>query len=118
MFTLDPYAARSCPLKTYHAFHPGMTRPEPVGTSTRIPGSAEFIASVFDRIVAGSAGVVDLRAPTGESNTAQEAACLEAMASGVDVILGGLLPVIGPAIAPGGPTCSCAIPTAATSPGW
>lgn len=92
MFTLDPYAARSCALKTHHAFHPGMVRPEPVGTGRRIPGSAEFVSGVYERILAGSASVTDLRELIGTPSEEQEAACLAAMASGVEVIVGGLLP--------------------------
>jgi predicted RecB family nuclease len=92
MFTLDPYAARSCPLKVHHAFHPGLTRPAPNGTSSRQAGGAEFAAGVYAAIRAGRAPVVDLRERLSEPSEAQEAACLAAMADGVAVILGGLLP--------------------------
>ncbi|MGV8908846.1 MAG: hypothetical protein ACOH1Y_07670, partial [Propionicimonas sp.] len=91
MFTLDPYAARSCPVKTHNAFHPGMVLPIGVGPG-RQPGSAEFTTATLDRIIAGDASVVDLRTLTGEPSQAQEAACLEAMAAGTRVIIGGLLP--------------------------
>ena len=92
MFTLDPYAARSCPVKTHNAFHPGMVRPDPAEGRGRQPGSAEFVAATYDRILAGDAGVVDLRALAGEPGEEQEAACLAAMAAGTQVIIGGLLP--------------------------
>lgn len=92
MFTLDQYAARSCTLKTHHAFHPGFTRPEPVNGTGRQPGSAEFSSRIFARVLAGRVGVVDLRALAGEPSADQEAACLAAMAAGTDVIIGGLLP--------------------------
>ena len=60
MFTLDAYAARSCPVKTHHAFHPGMVKPaEPVSVS-RLPGAAEFSAAVIERLKRGPARVVDL----------------------------------------------------------
>ena len=62
MFTLDPYAARSCPVKTHNAFHPGVVRPETANGAGRLPGSAEFIAATYERIIAGDATVVDLRA--------------------------------------------------------
>ena len=89
-FTLDAYAARSCPVKTHHAFHPGMVKPaEPVSVS-RLPGAAEFSAAVIERLKSGPARVVDLRQTEGSE--ADEQACLAAMDSGADVIIGGLLP--------------------------
>lgn len=89
-FTLDAYAARSCPVKTHHAFHPGMVKPaEPVSVS-RLPGAAEFSAAVIERLKSGPARVVDLRQTEGSE--ADEQACLAAMGSGADVIIGGLLP--------------------------
>ena len=91
MFTLDQYAARSCALKVHHSFHPGLTRPE-TNHSTRFPGGAEFTASVFERILAGSASVVDLRGLLGEPSEVQEKACRAALSEGTDVILFGLLP--------------------------
>ncbi len=58
MFTLDPYAARSCPLKTHHAFHPGTgpapNRPVPRRACRGAPSSS---AAVYERIVAGDASV-------------------------------------------------------------
>jgi predicted RecB family nuclease len=91
MFTLDPYAARSCPLKVHHAFHPGLTRPE-VTSTARLPGSAEFATSIYAAILAGRASVADLRDRLGTPSEQQEQACLAAMAAGTDVIIGGLLP--------------------------
>lgn len=90
MFTLDPYAARSCPLKTQNAFHPGLSRPEI--SHGRLPGSAEFIAAAYERILSGSASVADLRPLAGRTSEEAEAACLDAMAAGTQVIIGGLLP--------------------------
>jgi len=92
MFTLDPYAARSCALKTHHAFHPGVVRPATAIPQARMPGSAEFTAGTYARILAGRAGVVDLRDLLSEPNEAQEDACLAAMDAGAEVIIGGLLP--------------------------
>lgn len=92
MFTLDPYAARSCPLKTLHAVRPGVERPTAGQPTPGMPGSAEFVVQVLSQIQSGQARVADLRelstAPYGE----QETACLRAMASGVDVVISGLLP--------------------------
>ena len=92
MFTLDPYAARSCALKTHHAFHPGVVKPSTPVPPSRLPGSAEFVAATYARILAGRAVVVDLRSLHGEPSEAQEAACLAAMADQTEVIIGGLLP--------------------------
>ncbi|MCA0296488.1 MAG: TM0106 family RecB-like putative nuclease [Actinobacteria bacterium] len=92
MFTLDPYAARSCPLKVHHTFHPGLTRPVQAPAPTRIAGGAEFAAGVQASVLAGNARVVDLRGLTTEPSDVQETACLSALADGVDVVLGGLLP--------------------------
>jgi len=92
MFTLDPYAARSCPVKTHNAFHPGIVRPETANGAGRQPGSAEFMAATYERIIAGDASVADLRALFGEPSEEQEAACLAAIAAGTQVIIGGLLP--------------------------
>ena len=90
MFTLDPYAARSCPLKTVYAFRPDLARPRADG-ARGLPGSGEFIRDVLDRISATD-GAVDLRALGAASHEEQEAACLAAMADGAPVIVGGLLP--------------------------
>ncbi|MGC3994004.1 MAG: TM0106 family RecB-like putative nuclease [Propionicimonas sp.] len=91
MFVLDPYAARSCPLKVHNAFHPGLVRPD-AAPPQRLPGGQEFSASVLDRVAAGRASVADLRNLTGEPSEVQEAACLAAMAAGTEVVIGGLLP--------------------------
>jgi len=91
-FTLDAYAARSCPVKTHHAFHPGMVRPDEPISITRLPGAAEFSAAAIERLKAGAARVVDLRNPETPGSEAEEQACLGAMADGAEVIIGGLLP--------------------------
>nr|WP_300144265.1 TM0106 family RecB-like putative nuclease [Propionicimonas sp.] len=91
-FTLDAYAARSCPLKVHHAFHPGLVRPEPAAGAGRLPGTADFSATVHAAILAGTAPVADLRGLLREPSEVQEEACLAAMAEGTAVIIGGLLP--------------------------
>lgn len=90
MFALDPYAARSCPLKTVHAFSP-TTSASPI-TATSMVGTEEFVAEVTGRILAGRDEVTDLRELRSATTEEQEAACLAAMADGAAVILGGLLP--------------------------
>lgn len=92
MFTLDPYAARSCALKVHNAFHPGLVKPEVPPVRTGFPGGAEFSAMVYERILAGQASVADLRGLAGQPSDVQEQACLAALADGIDVIIAGLLP--------------------------
>ncbi|MFZ0530287.1 MAG: hypothetical protein WAL91_07105, partial [Propionicimonas sp.] len=92
MFTLDPYAARSCALKTHHAFHPGVVPPSQPVPANRLPGAAEFVSAINAGILAGRAVTVDLRELHGEPSEAQEQACLAAMDAGAEVIIGGLLP--------------------------
>lgn len=92
-FTLDAYAARSCPLKTVNAFSPGLVAPtveRPVPPFFRDAAAVE--AEVFGQLAAAPGTVVDLRPlRTGPSRDA-ERACLEALAAGADLIIGGLLP--------------------------
>ena len=92
-FTLDAYAARSCPLKTVNRFTPNLVAPSidrPTPSYFHDPDVEEGI--VFDAILAGPGRVVDLR-PTLDIPTADaEAACLAALASGADVVIAGLLP--------------------------
>lgn len=92
VFTLDAYAARSCALKTHHAHHPGLTRPEPSAPTTRMPGSSEFTETTLAAILAGRASVADLRELAGRPSPEQQDACAKAIADGVEVILGGMLP--------------------------
>lgn len=89
MFALDAYAARSCPLKTAHAFA-DIAMPE--ATAPPLAGAEEFIAQIQAEILAGSASVADLRSLQAQPHAEQEAACLAAMGDGVAVIMAGLLP--------------------------
>lgn len=87
-FTLDAYAARSCPVKTLHALtHPSERAP----SGLSFPGAAEFTAGAFATITAAE-GTVDLRGLSHSSSEAEEAACLAALNAGAPVIVGGLLP--------------------------
>ncbi len=89
MFVLDPHAARSCPVKTLHAF--SSERPPTSGGPT-LASAADFTAEVYAAILAGTVSVRDLRPLGEEPSEVQEAACLAAMEAGVEVIIAGLLP--------------------------
>lgn len=89
-FTLDPYAARSCPVKTFNEFDPTLAAPAlDHSLQETFAGGEEFRQRVLTRITS-SADCVDLRGPTGPSQL--EAETLGAMAAGAPVIVGGLLP--------------------------
>lgn len=92
MFFLDPYAARSCPRKTLNAFDPSKQRPMPTAARTSFPGATEFTQEALSVIKAGRAEVADLRVLATAGHHEQEQACLAAMAAGVEVVIGGLLP--------------------------
>ncbi|MDR1711132.1 MAG: TM0106 family RecB-like putative nuclease [Propionibacteriaceae bacterium] len=87
-FTLDAYAARTCPVKTYNAFSGQLAAAADI--PPRFPGSAEFTRKVL-AMLTQTDSVADLRG-FGPSSAEQESACLKAMDSGVDLILGGLVP--------------------------
>ena len=57
MFVLDAYAARSCPVKTHNAFHPGVQLPA-ADESLRegFHGGTAFKADVLARILADAPG--------------------------------------------------------------
>ena len=92
-FVLDAYAARSCPLKTVNSFTPNLVapsleRPDP----PFFRDSAAIEEAVFAAVLAGPGRVLDQRPLRHGPRAEAEAACLAALASGVDVIIGGLLP--------------------------
>lgn len=94
MLTLDPYAARGCPLKVHHRFHPGLVRPVPAERPTQlglVDGSG-FRSAVGELISAGTPSVADLSELAHHPREVQEAACRQAMTEGIEVILSGLLP--------------------------
>ncbi len=94
MFVLDAYAARSCPVKTHNTFHPGLTLPEAdEGLREVFHGGIAFQAEVLAQLLSGFAGsVFDCRALGERPSAEQERATLDALASGVDVLIGPLLP--------------------------
>lgn len=94
---LDAYAARSCPVKTQHAFDPTVVKPEtPLDESLResFQGGFDFRDEVLNRLAAAP-GAVDLRSIDGveASWTDREQATLQALGSGAPIIVGGLLPL-------------------------
>lgn len=93
-FTLDAYAARSCPVKTHNTFHPGLTLP-PVDEGLRevFHGGVTFSAEVLAELLAGFTGsVFDCRELADRPGAEQEAATMKALASGVQVLIAPLLP--------------------------
>jgi len=93
-FVLDAYAARSCPVKTQNAFLPGLDRPEPDESLQELfAGGSAFKSDVLRRLIDGAERVVDCRALRDQPHDVQAAATLSAMADGVPVIVGGLLPL-------------------------
>lgn len=96
-FTLDAYAARSCPVKTHHKFDPTRTfAPGPVQDEALLEifaGSNAFTDAVCDELIAAFGGtLLDLRGVQG-TPTELVARTEAAIASGVEVIVGGWLPL-------------------------
>jgi predicted RecB family nuclease len=93
-FVLDAYAARSCPVKTQNAFLPGLDRPElDESLQELFAGGSAFKSDVLRRIIDAAGQVVDCRALRDQPHDVQVGATLAAMADGVPVIVGGLLPL-------------------------
>ena len=100
---LDAYAARSCPVKTQNAFNPTVAVQTPADGDPVEPsdalaelfdGGAQFEDAVLEQLITACQGVVvDLRSLSSEDPEAQMAACVRAMSSGAQVIIGGCLPV-------------------------
>ena len=92
-FALDAYAARSCPLKTVHAFTPSLSAPRPERPTPLFFHDAEAIESdVVGRLAASGVSMADLRGLRDQSSDHQEAAALRALSDGVDVVVHPLLP--------------------------
>ncbi len=95
MFTLDAYAARSCPVKTHNAFHPGLSVPSTADEGIRevFHGGVAFEATVLTQLLQGFGGsVLDARELTELPSSEQEKITLAAMAAGVQVLIAPLLP--------------------------
>lgn len=91
MFTLDAYAARSCPSKVHNAFHPGFEAPYGVFDPVPSDAALAFKRRVLDQ-VSFVRGAVDLRGLREEPSETQEAALVDSVRAGAPVILGPLLP--------------------------
>jgi predicted RecB family nuclease len=115
---LGAYAARSCPVKTQNAFNPTLVvaaAPDgsPVDSSDGLAelfdGGAQFHEAVLNRLIHSCVGEVidlrpvdvrpidvrpiDLRPQSDNTRADQIDACVRAMTSGAQVIIGGCLPV-------------------------
>ncbi|MET1003913.1 MAG: TM0106 family RecB-like putative nuclease [Propionibacteriaceae bacterium] len=104
---LSAYAARSCPVKTQNAFDPtvaSQTWQPDESLAELFDGGLEFEADVLRTWAASFPGtLVDLRPETEPDPDRRVETCLAAMRAGVDVILGGRLPVDVPGHRSGSP---------------
>ena len=97
---LDAWAARSCPVKTQHRFDPhGAPRAEAATADDdplvlRAEAARRHKAVVLEQIIARCTGrVVDLRLLAADGPEVQAAATRAALVDGVDVVVGGVLPL-------------------------
>ncbi len=96
-FVLDAYAARSCPVKTQNHFHPGIERPrldDDESLQEAFLGGASFKTQVLDHLLKRFEGrAVDCRTLSNQPWQVQVDAALAAMTDGVEVVIGGVLPL-------------------------
>jgi hypothetical protein len=96
-FVLDAYAARSCPVKTQNHFHPAMQLPrldDDESLHEAFLGGASFKTLTMNTLLERFAGrAVDCRSLSNQSWQVQVDAATAAMADGVDVVIGGVLPL-------------------------
>jgi predicted RecB family nuclease len=100
---LDEYAARSCPVKTQNAFNPTVSLETPnerasvetnEGLTELFDGGAQFQAALLEQLINTCQGrIVDLRQLAASTREVQIEACVRAMSSGAQLIIGGCLPV-------------------------
>lgn len=96
MIVLGAYAARSCAVKTHNAFDP--TIPSPIRETDEaltelFEGGEQFRDAVLNRLISAAGGrVIDLRLADELPAHIQSGACAEAVDSGAELIIGGLLP--------------------------
>lgn len=96
---LDAWAARSCPVKTQHRFDRHQAPPVPLPAAAddplvlRAEAARRHEAVVLELLIARCAGrVADLRLLAADGPEVQAAATRRALADGVDVVVGGVLP--------------------------
>jgi predicted RecB family nuclease len=97
------YAAHSCPVKAQNAFNPTVaieagSDGASVGANERLAelfdGGAQFQAAVLEQLINScQQRIIDLRPLSAETREVQIKACIQAMTSGAQVIIGGCLPV-------------------------
>src|SRR5512133_110810 len=100
---LDEYAARSCPVKTQNAFNPAVSLETPnerasveanEGLTELFDGGAQFQIAVLEQLINTCPGrIVDLRQLSASTREVLIEACVRAMSSGAQLIIGGSLPV-------------------------
>jgi predicted RecB family nuclease len=100
---LGAYAAHSCPVKTQNAFDPTVaidvspsnaSAPAHERFAELFDGGGQFVTAMLDQLIESCNGrIVDLRQLTANTGEVQVEACIRAMSSGADVIIGGCLPV-------------------------
>jgi predicted RecB family nuclease len=103
MILLGAYAAHSCPVKTQNAFNPTVaidasprnaSGPAHERFAELFDGGGQFVTAVLDQLIESCHGrIVDLRKLAANTAEVQVEACVRAMSSGADVIIGGCLPV-------------------------
>ena len=103
MILLGEYAARSCPVKTQNAFNPTVSLETPdqrasveanEGLTELFDGGTQFQMAVLEQLINSCPGrIVDLRQLAASTREVQTEACVRAMSSGAQVIIGGSLPV-------------------------
>lgn len=93
---LDAWAAQTCPVKTWYANDPQVPLPESRPDESlreSFAGGLSLVDEVLTEVIARHPGRVrDLRGLAQRPSAEQSAACRAAMADGVPVIVGGLLP--------------------------
>ncbi len=102
---LGAYAARSCPVKTQNAYDSTIALPSAapdlagdaagpgLAGAGLWDGAARFTAQVLDELINVCRGrVVDLRLLAYEGQDAETRACLQALSTGAEVVIGARLP--------------------------
>lgn len=92
---LDAYAARTCAVKTWNRFAPGVERPvSDESLRESFAGGSSFTDQVLAAFLGAYAGpVADLRSLRDQPAGIQQEACLTALRAGVRVVVAGLLPL-------------------------